>query len=211
MASTQRFERFSTIFLVAGLGSLIVAFLILGLVPATMVNKGAATAGLPNTIPAESAAYYKDLAAYQAGLLKGRDIYIAEACWHCHSQYVRPVSNEALRYGPVSQPGEYQSALHLPQLFGTRRVGPDLSREAGKRTHDWHFAHLYDPKSVVPQSVMPTYPWLFEEIVDETGKKTIKPTQEAIDLVSYLDSLGHSVRGHNRGDYGSGIVMPPKK
>jgi len=142
--------------LLAGLGSLVIAFLVLGLAPASMTHKSEMNP-LPAVVPENFQQYYANAEAYRAGLINGRDHYISEACWHCHSQYVRPISNEPLRYGPVSQPGEYQNILNLPQLFGTRRVGPDLSRESGKHTNDWHFAHLYNPKSVEPQTVMPVY------------------------------------------------------
>lgn len=129
---------------------------------------------------------------------------------------MRPVSNETLRYGPVSQPGEYQNKLNLPQLFGTRRVGPDLSRESGKRPNDWHFVHLYNPKWVVPQSVMPQYPWYFEtkKVKINDGKDErleITPKQEAIDVVAYLQWLGLHVSSVTHKYYDNdAIVMPPR-
>ena len=72
-----------------------------------------------------------DAAAFRKALKLGRDTYIAEACWHCHSQFVRPVSNEDIRFGKVSYSAEYMNEMFLPHLFGTRRVGPDLIRESG--------------------------------------------------------------------------------
>jgi cbb3-type cytochrome oxidase cytochrome c subunit len=120
--------------------------------------------------------------SHATALREGKAIYIAEACWHCHSQFVRPVSNEALRFGPVSTPEEYQNDMNLPHLFGTRRVGPDLIRSAGRHSNDWHMAHLYDPRSVAPYSVMPSYPWFFD---DER-----RPTRRALALVAYLQWLG---------------------
>ena len=90
--------------------------------------------------------------SFAHALRVGKATYIAEACWHCHSQFVRPVSKEDLRFGPVSTPAEYQNMMNLPHLFGTRRVGPDLIRENGKHSNDWHVAHLYDPRSVAPYS-----------------------------------------------------------
>ncbi|MCB9832158.1 MAG: cbb3-type cytochrome c oxidase subunit II [Planctomycetes bacterium] len=101
--------------------------------------------------------------AMAAALQRGRDIYISEACWHCHSQYVRPVANEDMRYGPVSTIAQDNNALQRPMLWGTRRVGPDLTYEGGKRSNDWHAAHLHDPRSTSPKSVMPKYPWYFRE------------------------------------------------
>jgi hypothetical protein len=121
-------------------------------------------------------------AAYAEALRMGRDIYIAEGCWHCHSQYVRPVANEPFRYGAVSVASEYQNELHLPPLMGTRRVGPDLTRQAGVHSNDWHVAHFYDPPSVQPGSVMPSYRWFF----DENGR----PNKKALAIVAYVQSLG---------------------
>lgn len=121
-------------------------------------------------------------AAFHDALRHGRDVYIAEACWHCHSQFVRPVSNEDVRFGLVSSAAEYQNELNLPQLFGTRRVGPDLSRAAGKRSVDWHVAHFWDPPAVVPSSVMPRYDWFF----DESGR----PNREGLSVITYVTFLG---------------------
>lgn len=102
-------------------------------------------------------------AAYAAALKSGRDAYIGEVCWHCHSQYVRPVANEAVRFGPV-QPAAYDNnALQRPMLWGTRRVGPDLTHEGRLRSNDWHVAHFWDPATVSPGSIMPRYTWLFRD------------------------------------------------
>lgn len=175
-------ERFNVIFLFAGVFLFAIAFISLGLVPALMTNAVKPTDVFPKKVPENFQQYYKDAEEYKEALFQGRDIYVKEACWHCHSQYIRPVGNEALRYGPVSTVAEYQNKLQLPQLLGTRRVGPDLIREAGKRPNDWHFVHLYNPRYVEPMSVMPGYPWYFNE--DKSPKK------EAIALVAYLQWLG---------------------
>ncbi len=182
-------EKFSGVFLIAGLFLLLGAMLSLGIVPAMMVDRVHPQQGLPLEVPEDQRIHYASAKEYQAALLLGRDIYVAEGCWHCHSQYVRPVANENLQYGPVSTPGEYQTALHRPQLLGTRRVGPDLSREAGKKSDDWHYAHLYDPRFTVPDSVMPGYPWLFERNAD--GQ--ILPGPKAKALVAYLQNLGRGM------------------
>lgn len=92
----------------------------------------------------------------------GRTVYIAEGCWHCHSQFVRPVSNESQRWGKVAASAEYQNELQRPVMFGTRRVGPDLSREGGRRSNDWHAVHFFDPPQVSANSPMPRYPWFFD-------------------------------------------------
>lgn len=182
-------EKFSGIFLIAGLVLFIVAVVGLAAVPVWMIEKDVNDDGLPKAVPEEHLGTYPNLDSYKAALFRGRDIYIAEACWHCHSQYVRPTANESLRYGPVSTPGESQNRLNLPQLFGTRRVGPDLSREAGKRTNDWHYAHLYKPTTVEPQSVMPQYPWFFDVV-----EGVPVPNADAKALVAYLQWLGSSVQ-----------------
>ena len=102
-------------------------------------------------------------AAYAEALQRGRDIYVAEACWHCHSQYVRPVANEEIRFGKVRTPAEDNNALQRPVLWGTRRVGPDLTHEGGLRSNDWHVAHLINPKATSPGSIMPAYTWYFHD------------------------------------------------
>jgi cbb3-type cytochrome oxidase cytochrome c subunit len=113
----------------------------------------------------------------------GRSVYVGEACWHCHSQFVRPVSNEDRRYGPVSKTEEYQNELQRPVLFGTRRVGPDLSREGGRRSNDWHAVHFHKPTDLVEWSVMPEYPWLFDGGPD-------KPNAKGLALIAYVQWLG---------------------
>jgi cytochrome c oxidase cbb3-type subunit I/II len=89
----------------------------------------------------------------------GRKVYIREGCWYCHSQFVRPVNRDTDKWGPVSQAGEF--IYDVPQMFGTRRIGPDLSREGNRRSDEWHYAHHWDPRSVEPESMMPAYSWLF--------------------------------------------------
>lgn len=113
----------------------------------------------------------------------GRQVYIGEGCWHCHSQYVRPVSNESLRFGPVSKTEEYQNELQRPVMFGTRRVGPDLSREGGRRSNDWHAVHFFKPALVSSGSPMPEYPWLFDGAPD-------KPNRRGLALITYVQWLG---------------------
>src|SRR5690606_18651204 len=80
-----------------------------------------------------------------------------------HSQYVRPVANEVQRFGPVQRSDHDNNALQRPVLWGTRRVGPDLTHEGGLRSNDWQIAHLWDPASTTPGSITPRYPWLFRE------------------------------------------------
>jgi len=94
----------------------------------------------------------------------GRDIYIREGCYLCHSQWVRPMRAEVLRYGEWSRAGEYQ--YDRPFLLGSRRMGPDLHRLGGKYPDAWHYEHMRDPRSTSPGSVMPPYPWLLDDAYD---------------------------------------------
>ncbi|HEX6078319.1 MAG TPA: cytochrome-c oxidase, cbb3-type subunit I [Methylomirabilota bacterium] len=90
--------------------------------------------------------------------LAGRDIYVAEGCNNCHSQMIRPIRAETMRYGEYSKPGEF--VYDHPFLWGSRRIGPDLARVGGKYPNLWHVRHMEDPRSTTPQSIMPAYPWL---------------------------------------------------
>lgn len=93
--------------------------------------------------------------------LAGRDIYIREGCYNCHSQMVRPIASEVLRYGPASKPEE--NIYDHPFQWGSRRIGPDLARVGGKYPDIWHYRHMKDPRSMVAGSIMPEYPWLLTE------------------------------------------------
>jgi len=99
-----------------------------------------------------------DAHLYDAVELTGRDIYIREGCSVCHTQQVRPLIAEVERYGPYSGAGEF--VYDRPYLWGTKRTGPDLHRLGGRYTDAWHRLHLLDPRAVVPESIMPAYPWL---------------------------------------------------
>jgi cbb3-type cytochrome c oxidase subunit II len=190
-------ERVGGAFLIAGVLTFLLGFFLQGVMPVITLRRvpvasveqvaahvPAAFAELATDYPAEFARTFGEPspASFARALELGKATYIAEACWHCHSQFVRPVSKEDLRYGPVSTPEEYQNRMHLPHLFGTRRVGPDLIRQANKHSNDWHMAHLWDPRSVAPYSVMPSYPWFFD---DER-----RPQDRALALVAYLQWLG---------------------
>jgi cytochrome c oxidase cbb3-type subunit I/II len=96
--------------------------------------------------------------------LAGRDIYIAEGCNNCHSQMIRPIRSETMRYGEYSKPGEF--VYDHPFLWGSRRIGPDLQRIGGKYPDLWHVRHMEDPRSTTPQSIMPAYPWLQKDPID---------------------------------------------
>ena len=118
---------------------------------------------------------------YTPQQLQGRKIYLREGCWYCHSQFVRPVTGETRRWGPVSESGE--TAYDVPHLFGTRRIGPDLMRVGLKYGDEWHLAHFWKPRMLSPDSIMAPYRGLFErpaqpiKIVDDgAGARTLEKT-----------------------------------
>ncbi len=148
---------------------------------------------------------------YTALQLAGRDVYQREGCYNCHSQMIRPFRAETLRYGHYSVAGE--SVYDHPFQWGSKRTGPDLAREGGRNTDDWHVKHLIDPRSVVPQSNMPAYPWLATNKVDHTtisdhmralsrvgvpytaeqiaaAPKEVQGKTEMEAVIAYLQSLG---------------------
>lgn len=112
--------------------------------------------------------------------MEGRDVYIREGCHVCHTQMVRPLRAETARYGHYSVAGE--SVWEHPFLWGSKRTGPDLARVGGRYSDEWHRAHLINPRDVVPESIMPSYPWLETNILD--GKLTEKK------LRTFRDSFG---------------------
>ena len=107
---------------------------------------------------------YEGVEPYPPLQLAGRDIYIREGCYGCHSQMVRPFRSETERYGPYSVAGE--SVYDRPFQFGSKRTGPDLARVGGRYSDDWHRIHLIKPQDLVPDSNMPGYPWLMDATVD---------------------------------------------
>jgi cytochrome c oxidase cbb3-type subunit II len=107
------------------------------------------------------------LKPYTALQVAGRDIYVKEGCYNCHSQMVRPFQAETLRYGPYSVAGEY--VYDHPFQWGSKRTGPDLHRVGGRYSDEWHRAHLNNPRDVVPESNMPAYPWLAQKTVNADG------------------------------------------
>ncbi|HDS1738103.1 MULTISPECIES: cytochrome-c oxidase, cbb3-type subunit II [Pseudomonas] len=152
---------------------------------------------------------------YTALQLEGRDIYIREGCVGCHSQMIRPFRAETERYGHYSVAGE--SVWDHPFLWGSKRTGPDLARVGGRYSDDWHRAHLYNPRNVVPESKMPSYPWLVADQVDNSHTEAkmralrtlgvpysdadIAGAREAVNghtemdaLVAYLQVLGTAIK-----------------
>ena len=119
---------------------------------------------LPLMFSSETTEPAENIEPYSTLRLAGRDIYVRERCYGCHSQMVRPFRSETERYGPYSIAGE--SVYDRPFQFGSRRTGPDLARVGGRYSDAWHRLHLEDPRALVPESNMPGYPWLNERTVD---------------------------------------------
>ena len=143
--------------------------------------------------------------------LEGRDVYIREGCHVCHTQMIRPFRDEVKRYGHYSVAGE--SVWNHPFQWGSKRTGPDLARVGGRYSDDWQYAHLMDPRSVVPESNMPAFPWLDENVLDGEliakklevfkgfgvpytdediagAKAAVKGKTEMDALIAYLQQLG---------------------
>jgi cytochrome c oxidase cbb3-type subunit II len=155
------------------------------------------------------------LKPYTALQLAGRDVYIREGCYNCHSQMIRPFRSETLRYGPYSQAGEF--VYDRPFQWGSKRTGPDLHRVGGKYSDEWQRVHLNNPRDLVPESNMPAYPWLARTPVDPAdmapkltalrrlgvpysaeevaaAAEAVKGQSELDALVAYLQVLGTTVK-----------------
>jgi cytochrome c oxidase cbb3-type subunit 2 len=141
------------------------------------------------------------LKPYTALQLAGRDVYIREGCYNCHSQMIRPFRAETLRYGDYSKAGEF--VYDHPFQWGSKRTGPDLHRVGGKYSDDWHRIHLINPRDLVPESNMPAYPWLTKGNVDPAD---MAPKMKALRMVGvpYSDDeiakAGEEVKGKSEMD-----------
>ena len=128
--------------------------------------------------------------------LSGRDIYVREGCYNCHSQMIRPFRAETLRYGHYSVAGEF--VYDHPFQWGSKRTGPDLHRVGGKYSDEWHRIHMINPRDLVPESIMPAYPWLAENLVDD---QAIAPNMRALRKVGVpytdeeIDSAAEAIKG----------------
>lgn len=154
---------------------------------------------------------------YPALALAGRDVYVREGCYNCHSQMIRALRSETERYGPYSVAGE--SVYDRPFQWGSKRTGPDLARVGGRYSDEWHYIHLNNPRDVVPESNMPNYGWLADyplsgalvqkkmrllnAMGDPYSDADIAAAPAAVEgknemdaLVAYLQSLGHARSGH---------------
>ena len=187
---------------------------LLGLLIALTVSVGGIAEIVPlmNSAPAVEPA--PGVGPYSALRLAGRDIFVREGCYNCHSQMVRPFRAETERYGSYSLAGE--SVYDRPFQFGSKRTGPDLARVGGRYSDEWHRVHLMNPRDVVPESNMPAYPWLAESSIDAEeitlklerlamlgdpySEEDIANAAEAVQgrteldaLIAYLQGLGTAV------------------
>ncbi len=220
-------ERFNFVFLVAGLGFFALAFAVSAWIPMLPVQhlevrtveqlasvQPLEFLELKDDYPEAYAAAFggmSDEEAFAEALRTGHKTYIAEACWHCHSQQVRPWGGDEARYGRRSFPEEYHNELNKPPLWGTRRIGPDLIRRGGKMSNDWHVAHFYHPPDLVPASVMPSYPWFYEDdglTPNKTGLSIIAYVQWLGSWVPSLDETIHEVPNIEASYPPAGIQLP---
>jgi len=170
---------------------------------------------IPLMMSGEATTPAEGIKPYSALRLAGRDVYVSEGCYNCHSQMIRPFRSETERYGPYTTAGE--TVYDRPFQFGSKRTGPDLARVGGRYSDDWHRLHLTDPRALVPESNMPSYRWLADNIVDgelitakmralktlgdpysdeeiAAAAKAVKGKTEMGALVAYLQELGTNRR-----------------
>ena len=155
----------------AGVGFFALSFLVLAILPGKELAdeiKRVAPVTMPTLTASEQ---------------RGRVIYGREGCAYCHTEQIRSLAADVRRFGAPTE--AWETKFDYPQLWGTRRIGPDLSREFNLHPRDWQLTHLYDPRLVVRDSVMPQYPWLFKGNANQ-------PTQEGLDVLAYLESLGRA-------------------
>jgi cytochrome c oxidase cbb3-type subunit II len=174
-------EKHAGLFFVVALAFFLVGGLLTTLLPAVIEKSW--------TTPVEG------IVPYTEAQLHGKAVYQREGCWYCHTQQIRTLEADVKRYGwrgvdaPISTPGEF--TRDAPHMFGTRRVGPDLARVGGKYDTSWHKTHFRNPRSLVPGSVMPPFPWLLDK---NNG-------QDFQDLVAYVQTLGRGVAWRPANDY----------
>ena len=195
---------------------------ILALLIVLVVSVGGLVEIVPLFALTETTEPVEGVEKYSALRLEGRDIYVREGCYGCHSQMIRPFRAETERYGHYSVAGEF--VYDHPFQWGSKRTGPDLARVGGRYSDDWHEAHLYNPRDVVPESNMPSFPWLFDNKLDgadtaakmkamnlvvgatcpkcdlysdedlANAQKTVEGKSEAEALIAYLQGLGTALK-----------------
>ena len=158
---------------------------LMGVLIALAVSVGGLAEIVPLMLSTTAIEPIEGMQPYTASQLEGRDIYIREGCYNCHSQMVRPFRAETERYGHYSMPGE--TVWDHPFQFGSKRTGPDLARVGGRYSDEWHRVHLYNPRDVVPESNMPSYPWLAENEVN-AAKTPVKMSRMQTLGVPYTDA-----------------------
>ena len=195
---------------------------ILALLIVLVVSVGGLVEIVPLFALTETTEPVEGVEKYSAMRLEGRDIYVREGCYNCHSQMIRPFRAETERYGHYSVAGEF--VYDHPFQWGSKRTGPDLARVGGRYSDDWHEAHLYNPRDVVPESNMPSFPWLFDNKLDgadtaakmkamnvvvgatcpkcdlysdedvANAQKAVEGKTEAEALIAYLQGLGTALK-----------------
>ncbi len=156
---------------IGGLGFFAMSVLLLGVWPGLVLERQIRATSPGHPLP------------LTVGEQRGRLIFSKDGCAYCHTQQIRYLDRDVRRFGAATL--AWETIFDYPQLWGTRRIGPDLSREGAVRSGDWQSAHLYDPRHMVADSVMPPFPWLFDGAPD-------RPKQEARDLLSYIETLGRN-------------------
>ena len=188
---------------------------LLAIFAAIAVSLGGLAEIVPMMFQAEAIQPLPGVKPYPALELAGRDVYVREGCYNCHSQMIRPFRAEVERYGPYSVAGEY--VYDHPFQWGSKRTGPDLARVGGRYSDEWHRVHLLNPRDVVPESNMPAYTWLEKPLdgavlpekmkalrvvgvpySDEDVAKAaeaVKGRSELDAIIAYLQVLGTAIRG----------------
>lgn len=156
---------------IAGIAFFGLSVTLLGVWPKRVLAEQAAMTAPANPLPFTNAA------------LRGKAVYAREGCAYCHTQQIRYTAADSARFGAPTL--AWETRFDYPHLFGTRRIGPDLSRAGGTRTEDWHYLHLFAPRAAVPLSMMPSYAALFDGAPD-------RPSQDARDLIDYIETLGQA-------------------
>jgi cytochrome c oxidase cbb3-type subunit 2 len=189
---------------------------LLGVLTALAISVGGLAEIVPLMASQQSIPAADGVVPYTAEQLEGRDIYIREGCYLCHSQMIRPFRAETERYGHYSLAGE--TVYDHPFQFGSKRTGPDLARVGARYTNEWHRAHLMNPRDLVPESNMPAFSWLAETIVDANltpakmramrsvgvpysdaeiaaASAQVQGKTEMDVLIAYLQGLGTNIKG----------------
>ena len=162
---------------------------LMGILVVIVISIGGLVEIVPLMLSSATTEPYEGIVPYPALRLAGRDVYVREGCYNCHSQQIRPFRSETERYGPYSVAGEF--VYDRPFQFGSKRTGPDLARVGKRYSDDWHRIHLIKPQELVPDSNMPAYPWLAENQVDgELVQKKMRALRMLGDPYSDEDIAG---------------------